>query len=51
MNELILTIINLLNALEDNKNIIPADIFDNLSDALDDLLKALEVSDTDPNKQ
>lgn len=51
MNELILTIINLLNVLEDNKNIIPADIFDNLSDALDDLLQALEVTDTDSTKQ
>ena len=49
MNELILTVLNLINQLEDNQDNISDDVYINLTEALNDLLDELELSDSDPN--
>lgn len=49
MNELITAILNLLNILEDYEEHISDDVYINLTEAIDDLLNELELSDTDPN--
>lgn len=50
MHELITTVLNLLNQLEDYQDNISDDVYINLTEALDDLLEELDVSDTDPNR-
>ena len=48
MNELITAILNLLNLLEDYEEQISEDVYVNLTEAIDDLLDELELSDGDP---